>query len=85
MKELDLLNEKVFAPVVHDEEAPERTLEVRDSEIKAEKVCKLFNKKYLIYRTTSTSHLKSKSVSKRHGASKKSALKRTKTIRVNVR
>jgi hypothetical protein len=37
MKELEI-NENVFSPVVHDDEAPERVIEVKDNEIKAEKV-----------------------------------------------
>lgn len=30
-------NEQVYVPVIHDEEAPERAIEVKDSEVKAEK------------------------------------------------
>ncbi len=37
LKELQI-EEKVFSPMIHDEEAPERTLEVKDNEVKIDKV-----------------------------------------------
>ena len=37
LKELQIA-ENVFSPTIHDDEVPERVLEVKDHEIKAEKV-----------------------------------------------
>ena len=42
LRELQI-EEKVFSATIHDEEAPERTLEVKDSEIKVQKVITKLN------------------------------------------